>query len=95
MDIEALKGIEDNWEQISKTYEWYNEDTRLTHCQAARVEFLTTIKYIQQALPPKGSLLDIGAGTGIYSLHFAQLGHRVESLELSERNLRLFETKIQ
>ena len=48
MDMEKLHQIKDEILQIQKTYEVFNEDTRLNRSQAARVEFLTTVRYIEQ-----------------------------------------------
>ena len=46
------------------------EDTRL-ESQHGQVEFLTTIKYIEEYLKPETKILEIGAGTGRYSLYYA------------------------
>lgn len=43
------------------------EDTRL-ESQHGQVEFLTTIKYVEEYLKPETKILEIGAGTGRYSL---------------------------
>ena len=43
MTFEELARITDEVERIQKTYEIFHEDTRLSRCQAARVEFLTTV----------------------------------------------------
>lgn len=87
MDFDALRRIADETEQIAKTYEMFNEDARLNHSNAARAEFLTTIRYIERYLRPHDSILDIGAGTGAYSLYFAEKGHAVTAVELAEINL--------
>lgn len=95
MDFEQLYQITDEVEQIQKTYEIFNEDTRLNRSQAARVEFLTTVRYIERYLAPNAKILDVGAGAGEYSLHFAESGYNVSSLELSERNISDFRRKIK
>lgn len=95
MDFDALRRIADETEQIAKTYEMFNEDARLNHSNAARVEFLTTIRYIERYLRPHDSILDIGAGTGAYSLYFAEKGHAVTAVELAEINLAALRKKIQ
>jgi len=94
MTFEELARIENEQEQVNKTYELFQEDRRLTWSQAARVEFLTNVRYIERYLKPGSRILDIGAGTGAYSLHFAQQGFSVSALELADENLRVFRQKI-
>ncbi|MBR2059812.1 MAG: methyltransferase domain-containing protein, partial [Fibrobacter sp.] len=40
-------------------------------------------------------MLDIGAGAGEYSLHFARKGYDVSAVELSPRNIADFQKKLQ
>lgn len=95
MDLEDIRRIESEAERVGKIYEIFNEDRRLNRGQAARVEFLTTVRYIEKYLRPGARLLDIGAGAGEYSLYFAGQGCRVSSLELAERNIEAFRKKIR
>ena len=95
MDFEKLKRIEDEFERIAATYEIFQEDTRLNWSQAARVEFLTTVRYIEKYLRPGMKILDIGAGAGEYSIHFAKKHHEVHALELSEANILAFRKKLK
>ena len=46
MDFEQLAKIENESERVNKIYDIYNEDIRLNRSKAARVEFLTTVRYI-------------------------------------------------
>lgn len=94
MDFIELAKIEDEFTQIAKTYEIFNEDTRLNRSQAARVEFLTTVHYIEQYLKPNDRILDIGAGAGEYSLYFARNGYQVSAIELADRNIQAFQKKL-
>ncbi len=94
MDFKELYNITDEIEQIQKTYEIFDEDSRLNHSPAARVEFLTTVRYIERYLTPGAKILDVGAGAGEYSLYFARKGYSVHALELSPNNINAFEKKI-
>ncbi len=84
----------DDEDLVQEIYRRFGEETRLTKSQAARVEFLTTVKYIEKYLEPGAKILDIGAGTGIYSLYFARKGYPVCALELAESNLAVFRSKL-
>ncbi len=94
MDINEIYSIKDEAEQVQKIYEYFNENTRLNHSRAARVEFLTAVHYIEKYLPMHGRILDIGAGAGEYSLYFARKGHEVCALELAENNIKAFREKL-
>lgn len=94
MNYTKLKDISNEFEQIAKIYEIFNEDSRLNRSKAARVEFLTTVKYIEQYLTPTSKILDIGAGAGEYSLYFAKKGYNVSAIELAECNVNVFRSKI-
>ncbi len=94
MNFTELAKITDETLQIQKTYEIFNEDSRLNRSQAARVEFLTTVKYIERYLTPGAKILDIGAGAGEYSLYFARKGYQVSALELAPNNIAAFRRKM-
>ena len=88
MDFADVYRIRDEIEQIQKTYEIFHEDSRLNHSKASRVEFLTNSLYIERYLKPGARILDVGAGAGEYSLHFARKGYDVCALELANSNIR-------
>ena len=79
---------------VQDLYRRLDESRRLTRSQAARVEFLTTVRYIERYLTPGAKILDIGAGAGEYSLYFARKGYQVSALELSEANIAAFRAKL-
>ena len=94
MDFEQLAKIENESERVNRTYDIFNEDSRLNHSKAARIEFLTTIHYIEKYLNEGDKILDIGAGAGEYSLYFARKGHEVSALELADANIAAFKKKL-
>lgn len=77
-----------NEENLIKYYNKFNEDKRLTRRHGI-VEFTTAMKYITKYLKkiknPK--ILDVGAGTGRYSIELSNLGYDVTAVELVKHNL--------
>lgn len=73
-------------------YNTHDEDVRLLS-KHGRVEFLTTVKYVEQYLKDGMKIIEIGAATGRYSHYFAQKGFEVDAVELIEHNIEVFKTK--
>ena len=94
MDFIDLIKIENESERVNRTYDIFNEDSRLNHSKAARVEFVTTVHYIEKYLKGGDKILDIGAGAGEYSLYFARKGYEVSALELADANIAAFKKKL-
>ncbi|MBR5835112.1 MAG: GNAT family N-acetyltransferase, partial [Bacteroidales bacterium] len=84
----------DDAELVQEVYQRYNEETRLNKSRAARVEFLTTVRYIEKYLTPGAKILDAGAGAGEYSFYFARKGYEVSALELADANIAAFRAKM-
>lgn len=80
--------------KLEKYYNKFNEDHRLT-TRHGIVEFTTSMKYIHQYIPEnkKIKILDIGAGTGRYSIPLSREGHNVTAVELVKHNLDVLESK--
>lgn len=63
-------------------YTSFNEGLRLQHSRVRRLEFETTVHVVTKRLPARATILELGAGTGAYSLHFARTGHVVTATDL-------------
>lgn len=72
----------------------YDEDNRLIKDKVHSLEFITTTKYIDKYLKDNDKILEIGAGTGRYSLYYASKGYQVDALELVDRNIDIMRSKI-
>ena len=76
-------------------YNNYNEDGRLLS-RHGQVEYLTTMKYIRECLASlsEPAILEVGAGTGRYSVTLARQGHRVTAVDLVPHNLEVLRSKL-
>ncbi|MCL2216092.1 MAG: class I SAM-dependent methyltransferase [Defluviitaleaceae bacterium] len=95
MTFDDLKQIKSEAERVSSLYKLFNEDARLNHSKAARVEFLTNVHIIERYLKVGSKIMDIGAGAGEYSLYFAEKGYDVTAVELAEENIKAFRAKLR
>ena len=79
---------------LEKYYNKFNEDKRLTR-RHGQVEFITSMKYIHECIGDRKcvKILDIGAGTGRYSVALANEGHDVTAVELVKYNLGILKSK--
>ena len=82
----------DRKEILENYYNEWNEDDRLLS-RFGKVEFLTTIRFIEKYLKPGMKILEVGAGTGRYSHYFARKGYTVDAVELVDRNILEFKGK--
>jgi ubiquinone/menaquinone biosynthesis C-methylase UbiE len=73
---------------IEKHYETTNEGARLQRSRSRKLEFDTTLHFLDKFLSPRATLLELGAGHGAYSLHFARRGHRVLATDLVGANVQ-------
>ncbi len=88
--------------QIEQHYNKFNEEKRLDS-RHGQVEYITSMKYIHKYIDElkKESgcdneairILDIGAGTGRYSVPLAAEGYDVSAVELVKHNLGLLKAK--
>ena len=75
-------------------YNCFNEDTRLKRRHGI-VEYTTNMKYIHEYLNDDKTkkILDIGAGTGAYSVPLSNEGYEVHAIELVQHNLDILNSK--
>ena len=79
---------------LNHYYNLYDEEKRLIKDKAHSIEYLTTINYVNKYLKKEHKILEVGAGTGRYSITYAKKGYKVDSVELVERNLNVLKSKI-
>ena len=79
-----------NEENLVIYYNKFNEDKRL-NTKHGNIEFITALNYIDKYIKKGNKILDIGAGTGKYSIYFYNKGYDVTAVELVKHNLRVLE----
>ena len=78
---------------LEEYYSGYDEEGRLLS-KHGQVEYLTTMKYIHEIIgSDKMKILEVGAGTGRYSIALAKEGHQVDALEYTKHNLAIMNSK--
>lgn len=74
-------------EIVSGYYDQYDEDGRLQRTRHGQLEYCTTMTYIHRYASKGSKVLEVGAGTGRYSIALAKEGMDVTAIELAESNL--------
>jgi 2-polyprenyl-3-methyl-5-hydroxy-6-metoxy-1,4-benzoquinol methylase len=71
------------WEEFFDAHAPIYEDNVFTKNTIREVDFLIE----ELSLPPAGSILDVGCGTGRHSIELARRGYSVNGLDLSREML--------
>ncbi len=91
-DIDKSEFVEEIYmstrkEIISSFYGQYDEDGRTTRSRQGQLEYYTTMSYIHRYATQHSKILEVGAGTGRYSIALARESMDVTAVELVESNL--------
>ncbi len=82
---------------LQQYYNQYEEEGRLLY-RHGQVEYITTMKYIHDLVgdadKERYRILEVGAGTGRYSVALSHEGYQVDAVELIEHNLVILRSKI-
>ncbi len=81
-----------NEENLKEYYNKFNEDKRLSR-RRGQIEYITTMKYIHKYIKHNDKIIELGAGTGAYSISLANEGYDITALELVKHNLKQIEAK--
>ena len=81
--------MESRIEIVRGHYAGCDEDTRLDRSRHGQMEYFTTMHYIHRFARSGAKVLELGAGTGRYSIALAKEGMDVTAVELVESNLAI------
>jgi SAM-dependent methyltransferase len=71
------------------------EWNRLVRSPYFRLEFETTMRFLEKYLPKKGRILDAGGGPGRYTIELARRGYRMTLLDFTPANLEFARRRIR
>ncbi len=78
-----------------KYYLKYDEEKRLQRDKAHTVEFATAIKTIEKYVTPDNCVIDVGCGTGRYSITLSPLCREMLATDLMENLIQQLQDKIK
>lgn len=73
--------------EVIEYYNNYDEKGRLQRDNAHKIEYLTTIHFFNKLFMSNSKILDVCAGTGVYSFYLAEKGHSVTACDLVAHNV--------
>ncbi len=73
---------------VSHFYHTADENSRLSRSRHGQLEYRTTMAYIHRYADIASKVLEVGAGTGTYSIALAKEGMDVTAVELMESHLK-------
>ncbi len=75
-------------------YQNYDEESRLTTGKAKRIEFVTTTHLLNNHIQSNHKIIELGAGTGVYSFYYAAKGCHVVATDISPRHIEIIKQKL-
>ncbi|MDU1865148.1 MAG: class I SAM-dependent methyltransferase [Anaerococcus sp.] len=87
MDIKDVLQINDDLKRNEELYNIFDEEKRLLS-KAGQVEKITTLREISKLINNDSKILDIGAGTGVYSVPLAEEVSEVVAFEPASNNYK-------
>lgn len=79
---------------LENYYESYDENLRLFKDKVHNIEFITTVKYLKKFVNKETLILDVGCGTGAYSMFFSKLVKRINAVDIVSKHIEQLKIKI-
>lgn len=80
---------------VVENYENYREEDRLTTNNARKIEFITTVRVLDEHIGSGLDILDCAAGTGIYAFYLADRGNHVTAGDITPRHVELINQQLE
>ena len=94
MDIKKILAIDDDLKRNEELYNIFDEEKRL-QSKAGQVEKITTLREVSKLINKESKILDIGAGTGVYSVPLADEVAEVVAFEPASNNYKQISAKVK
>lgn len=94
MDINDIIQIDDDLKRNEELYNFFDEEKRLLS-KAGQVEKITTLDEISKLINKDTKILDVGAGTGVYSIPLADEVAEVVAFEPATNNYKQLSSKVR
>ncbi len=79
---------------IVNFYKNSDEESRLTTNNARKVEFAVTTTILNQHIKAHSTILELGAGTGVYSFYYADRGNNVLATDITQKHVDIINKKL-
>ncbi len=79
---------------IVSFYENSDEESRLTTNNARKIEFAVTTTVLNQYIKNHYKILELGAGTGVYSFYYADRGNTVLATDVTPKHVDIINKKL-
>lgn len=80
--------------EVLNYYNGYDEENRLNKNNVHKLEYLTSIHYLDKVIKPGSRILDVGAGTGKYAFYLANKGFSVTAGDIVPRFVELMRERL-
>lgn len=87
--------MDERTELMNRFYDGVTEDARLLKSRHGQLEYVTTMHFIRKHAQKDARIIEIGAGTGRYSVALAKEGFDVTAVELAERNYEVLKSRAE
>ena len=94
MDFQEISKIDDDLKRNEELYKFFDEEKRL-FSKSGQVEKITTLKEIYSLINQDSKILDVGAGTGVYTIPLAEKVNEVVAYEPATNNYKQLKEKIK
>jgi ubiquinone/menaquinone biosynthesis C-methylase UbiE len=80
-------------DELIRFYNEFNDESERLESNPGRVEYITTMTYLNKVIQPHSSILDACAGSGKYAFALANGGHSVVAGDLIDSNITMIQNQ--